>query len=405
MSDSGDSVTVLRKALAHLHDPLYLGALPLANDLGLPAGTSVLSRGLELRRALWLAIDTLTRGSDTIAIEIDLRARHILSRYAISKRSMTTIASELHISERHAYRDLRRAIGALAQVMRALREGSSERLLPSHDKETSPVNTQGELERILQVTDQNVDITRLLEDSVASVTPLAAEKKVAIQVAAEPRSLYATLNRVMVRQAIINFLSHAVECAEQGESIVARLSRSGADALVELCHHPQVRASSRDSTSPFAVGAHLCDLLGIKWSQTHRDAGAAEISLWIRLTSERTVLVIDDNEDLIALFRRYVQRQPYQVHGARDSEQAFEMVDRLKPDVVILDIMMPHRDGWEILQALRERESNYRPHIIVCSIINDPQLAGALGADAFLHKPVTRDQLIQALEKVLSSSI
>jgi len=120
MSDGEISVAILRKALAHLHDPLYLGALPLADTMGLAPGTSVLSRGLKLRRALWLAIDALTSGSHIIDVEIDPRARDVLYRYAVSKQSMAAIASELHMSERHAYRDLRRAIGALAQVMISL---------------------------------------------------------------------------------------------------------------------------------------------------------------------------------------------------------------------------------------------------------------------------------------------
>ena len=78
------------------------------------------------------------------------------------------------------------------------------------------------------------------------------------------------------------------------------------------------------------------------------------------------------------------------------------MLDRIHPDVVILDVMMPGRDGWEVLQTLRRSEAGAEARVLVCSIINDPQLAKALGANGFLHKPVDRASLLQALDRLIS---
>jgi len=75
------------------------------------------------------------------------------------------------------------------------------------------------------------------------------------------------------------------------------------------------------------------------------------------------------------------------------------MLDRIHPDVVILDVMMPDRDGWEVLQTLRRSKAGSEARVLVCSIINDPQLAKALGADGFLHKPVDRASLLQEFSR------
>ena len=107
---------------------------------------------------------------------------------------------------------------------------------------------------------------------------------------------------------------------------------------------------------------------------------------------------MDDNRGIIALFTSYLRQLPYHVSGATSAAEALEILQRSRPDIVILDVMMPDRDGWEVLEKLRARRSEDRPYILVCSIINDPELAMALGANAFLSKPVSLGQLLQAIE-------
>jgi CheY-like chemotaxis protein len=73
------------------------------------------------------------------------------------------------------------------------------------------------------------------------------------------------------------------------------------------------------------------------------------------------------------------------------------MIPQLQPEVIILDVMMPGIDGWELLQRLKTlRETQLIP-VIICSVINDPELAFALGASQYVPKPVTREALLRAL--------
>ncbi len=69
----------------------------------------------------------------------------------------------------------------------------------------------------------------------------------------------------------------------------------------------------------------------------------------------------------------------------------------MPPDVIILDIMMPHVEGWTILRELRETPGTRKVPVIVCSIVDNPELALALGAHAFLAKPVAPGQLLATL--------
>jgi Amt family ammonium transporter len=110
----------------------------------------------------------------------------------------------------------------------------------------------------------------------------------------------------------------------------------------------------------------------------------------------RILLVVDDNQGFTDLFRRYLMVHHWDVVGAADGEAAFVEIARKRPTVIILDVMMPRQDGWEVLMRLKSREESHDIPVIVCSVLSEPQLAASLGADAYLTKPVTQQALLQA---------
>lgn len=208
----------------------------------------------------------------------------------------------------------------------------------------------------------------------------------------------------MLRQAFVNILSHLIR-HERGEGIEVAVEHTGQQALVRLVYHSQTTPESTSPGTPYAVAAELLNSLGVQWQAQALPTGAVALSVRIPLARKRAVLIVDDNEGLIALFRRYLSHEPYTVHGATNVEQALAMLPEVRPDVLILDVMMPEHDGWEALQILRSRCPDeghpHSPRIIVCSIINDPELSVSLGADAFLHKPVDRAALVRTLASVM----
>jgi CheY-like chemotaxis protein len=117
----------------------------------------------------------------------------------------------------------------------------------------------------------------------------------------------------------------------------------------------------------------------------------------------RTVLVIDDNADLTMLFQRFLAGHNVGVSSATSGRQAVERIHELRPALILLDLMLPHQDGWEILQQLRSAEQTATTPIIVCSVLNEPDLALAMGADDYITKPVSQETLVSALRRWLGT--
>jgi CheY-like chemotaxis protein len=116
------------------------------------------------------------------------------------------------------------------------------------------------------------------------------------------------------------------------------------------------------------------------------------------------VLVVDDNEEILDLYRRYLAAGKYAVSAAASAAEAEAVVECSTPDAIVLDVMMREVDGWELLQRLRARPGLRYVPVVVCSILNEPELAYALGAQAYLKKPIISDDLLATLDRVLEGS-
>jgi CheY-like chemotaxis protein len=116
-------------------------------------------------------------------------------------------------------------------------------------------------------------------------------------------------------------------------------------------------------------------------------------------SSSTTILVIDDNEGWVALLERFLEGYDCQVVGIQANQDSIKQIQDLNPSVIILDIMMPENDGWELLQRLRTQTTTASIPIIVCTVFDDPQLAYSLGASSFLPKPTSREKILEALRE------
>ena len=124
---------------------------------------------------------------------------------------------------------------------------------------------------------------------------------------------------------------------------------------------------------------------------------ATGFSVRLPASHQRTVLVVDDDEDVLELFQRYLGVHQYHVVTAQTARQALEIAGRLQPHAITLDLMMPDQDGWDIMQTLLNQPDTQNIPIIVCSILRQKELVLSLGATAFLEKPVTEQALLAAL--------
>lgn len=116
-----------------------------------------------------------------------------------------------------------------------------------------------------------------------------------------------------------------------------------------------------------------------------------------------SVFLVDDNADLGALYTSYCTGSPYDLVHEKQGLLALQRITTLQPDLIILDVMLPDVDGWELLLQLQANPVTSSIPVIVCSVVVDSQLALDLGAKLYLQKPVWRQPFLDALQSILGS--
>jgi len=111
------------------------------------------------------------------------------------------------------------------------------------------------------------------------------------------------------------------------------------------------------------------------------------------------VLVIDDDPAVRELMQRSLGKDGYDVKLAGDGRTGLDLARASRPDVILLDVMMPGMDGWTVLTSLKNDPELQAIPVIMATMVDDQQMGLALGADEYLVKPVDRDRLTAALRR------
>ena len=117
-------------------------------------------------------------------------------------------------------------------------------------------------------------------------------------------------------------------------------------------------------------------------------------------TVATSVLVVDDEPQVVWMLRFTLEAEGYRTFSARDGRAALDEIRQHRPNVMLLDIMMPIMDGWTVLEELRALPDKERPRVVVVSArasLRDRAKAIELGADAFVPKPFNVDDLLEVV--------
>ncbi len=118
-----------------------------------------------------------------------------------------------------------------------------------------------------------------------------------------------------------------------------------------------------------------------------------------------SVLVVDDNRDNIAIMRDYLRVRGYPVTVAYDGNQALQAYDETRPSIILLDVMMPGKSGWEVCRLIKQAAATGVGHsvrVIMVSALDqweDKRQALQDGADDYLEKPFGLADLAAAVER------
>ncbi len=126
--------------------------------------------------------------------------------------------------------------------------------------------------------------------------------------------------------------------------------------------------------------------------------------------STKSILVVDDNEDIRGLLSLVLQKEGYEVNAAVDGADALEKANTLKPDLILLDVMMPGLSGLEVLSAIREHKDkkiNEVPVMMITakSTIDDIDAAVELGVSSYIVKPFRPAYLAEKVQEIFSEVI
>ncbi|HTY36804.1 MAG TPA: response regulator, partial [Bacteroidota bacterium] len=111
------------------------------------------------------------------------------------------------------------------------------------------------------------------------------------------------------------------------------------------------------------------------------------------------VLVIDDDPSVRDLLVRYLSKDGYQVECVAAGDEGVKRAKAILPMAIILDVMMPHKDGWAILQEIKADENLKATPVIMYTMVDDRNFGLAIGASEYLIKPVSRETLLQVVNK------
>jgi two-component system chemotaxis response regulator CheY len=115
----------------------------------------------------------------------------------------------------------------------------------------------------------------------------------------------------------------------------------------------------------------------------------------VQQAESRTVLIVDDDPGVLEVLDLALSAEGYQVILARNGREALDRAVAFRPDLMLVDLMMPVMDGWQFVRACREKEwSAATPVIILSAARNVEQAANELGVQAVVPKPFNLDHLL-----------
>jgi CheY-like chemotaxis protein len=402
MDEQSKFLKDIRDALIHLYDAAYLECHPLISELIDRQQTSNrLSRAQMLRSLLKEKIELLRprQGSPTNAPKwrsyLALRYRYV------QEMSLLEIEEDLGISRRQLQREIRKGLEGLTALLWESRITSAAVAVEQDDQTKLLREELNEWE----MNRQSYAVEDLIDDTRWMLKPLLEQRNVALAVSLDSALPPVFVDPILARHALLKVLRLTVQATGTGQLFLQVIPRAESIEIVLQNDDTDVEPAPFNDTVELEKGFQeeenwrTADLL------VRRQGGVLKQTLTgvvisLPQASRVRVLVIDDNEATHRLFERYLAPHNYQVIGLTKGTEALQVAADLKPDLIILDLMIPSMDGWQVLRQLQDNEATRHIPKVICSVFKEPELALSLGARAFIKKPVDRMELLSVLEQV-----
>ncbi|NLG50444.1 MAG: response regulator [Chloroflexi bacterium] len=391
----------VKDALSNLYDPIHLQSHPLVEQLALPVGRGE-TAGEALRQLFWDTIKSLQPDASIPTTAPEWITYRLLWQYYVQAFTLAQTCEELGLSQRSFYRRHRQGLEAVASLLWTKHRRQQPVPAPNHAPPPQARATAEAIRLATQSRREAVNLCQVLREAQATLRPLAEQQGVRLTVHCPATLPAAYGDPALFHQIILNVLTEALRLVAE-DALSLTVTARAQDSLWEVSGLSGTHASTEDlqMRNGLAVSEALLEFYGGRlWLEQGED-GSLALCFTVPAAEPVTVLVIDDDLNTIQLYRRYLQGPPYSVRAARTCEELEAHLAESRPDVILLDVLMPIEDGWKLLQRLKTTDETRDIPVIICSVLPQPQLALALGAARVLQKPINESDLLETIEQAI----
>lgn len=385
----------LAQALPHLYDPAYRPP-----DL---LGEVLQCRPDSVQEFIRKGILSLKPDAGVPAAARGRRLYQVLDYRYLQGLTQDEAAFRLGISPRHLRREQQQALESLARRLWARESIPTEK--PSNEPAaTDSLSWKSQIREDLASLQEHApgvlaDVAAVITGAAPLGQLLANRHQLRLEVRPVSAGLQTAVHPTILRQILLTAVEKLVQHTLPGGQIGLDAGVEAGQIVLRISGQPA--QGNEPLTSEFIEETLL--------TQQGEFAVIAEdnrltFRLMLPPAQPVRVLVVDDNADLVHFYKRYTARTRYEIFHLSEGARLFDTVAKVEPDIIVLDVMLPDVDGWELLPQLHEHPETRVIPVIVCSVVRREELALALGAKAYLAKPVRRQAFIQALDRVQSQA-
>ncbi len=393
--------------------------------------------------------------ADQVAVAVDNAQAYELSQKAVEEmRELDRVKSQFLANMSH---ELRTPLNSVIGFSRVILKGIDGPINETQEQDITAIYNSGmhllnmineilDLSKIeagkmeLQIDD--VNISDVINSALTNTTGLIKGKPIEL-IQKVPAGLpIIRADEIRLSQVLINLISNAVKFTEKGSITVEAVLQNNAqnkpeilvtvtDTGIGIAEPDQIKLFQRFSqvddsptrkTGGTGLGLSICrsliDLHGGKIGLLRSEVGKGSVFYFTvpapepkpamdldhLNTGENVILSIDDDAQVISLYDRFLRPHGYEVVPLTDPTQAVQKARELKPFAITLDIMMPQKDGWQVLNDLKKDEETRDIPIMICSILEEEEKGFNLGASDYLVKPFLQDDLASAIHRLSKDS-
>lgn len=350
------------------------------------------SKGEFLRQILVDSINQLK----PIGIDYDFHSNEwrsyvILSERYIENMSSHELAKKLLLGERQIRRSQKKAVRLVTQYL-------WDKLQQYEDNSPEePVVIEFSLNR------EPINLNQVVLGILNLLNSRLQQEQVTIHYVEPPHSTTVNSDRIILRQILIgvlNLLLQKETIQQINLSIIEMEPAKKISIFLPEIDLKQEKLLNHLQNQEKMVSQWIQELnLEIQETQ---DKDGFYFDIVFGKQEKKLIMIVDDQETALKMYQRYLSKTNYKIVGLSKATKVLNRAIELRPSLILLDIMMPKIDGWEVLQSLRLNEKTKHIPIIICSAWGEPELAKSLGANHFLRKPIVQRELLEILDTFLN---